>query len=103
MVASMIRLGFCFDLLDPDNARDLKSFHDDVVQARAATGLAPLENQRRHKYLDYILGSWLLDPIGEAEDGEEEHIETHPAGDQNPEGGESLPLDDDPGAPPAYD
>ena len=52
VVASMIRLGFCFDLLDPDNARDLKSFHDDLVQARASAGLEPLTNQRRHKYLD---------------------------------------------------
>jgi hypothetical protein len=52
VVASMIRLGFCFDLLDPDNTRDLKSFHDDYVETQIALGLPVPSNQRRHKYLD---------------------------------------------------
>lgn len=162
VVASMIRLGFCFDLLDPDNARDLKSFHDDFVQARAAAGEEPLTNQRRHKYLDRavfeyayaaieqenaklgeparvdtcrgvhvrpggrgrlwdrswvehdtfiqllvrnadcILGSWLVDPIEEATDAEEDPAEIHPGGGDDPEGGEGLPLDDGPGAAPGH-
>jgi hypothetical protein len=162
VVASMIRLGFCFDLLDPDNARDLKSFHEDLVQARAAAGLEPLINQRRHKSLDRavfeyayaaieqekarlgeparvdtcrgvyvrpggrgrlwdyswvehdafiqllvrntdcILGSWLVDPIEEAGDGEEDQPEIDPGGGDDPEGGEGLPLDDGPGATPAH-
>ncbi len=55
MVASMIRLGFCSDLLDPDNARDLKSFRDDFVQARTSAGLGPLTNQRCHKSLDKVV------------------------------------------------
>lgn len=162
MVASMIRLGYCFDLLDPDNAGDLKSFHDDFVQARASAGLEPLTNQRRHKYLDKavfeyayaaigqeneklgetarvdtcrgvyvrpggrgrlwdsswvehdafiqllvrntdcILGSWLVDPIEEAEDVEEDQPESDPGGGDDPEGGEGIPLDDGPGAGPGY-
>jgi hypothetical protein len=52
VVASMIRLGFCFDLLDPDNARELKSFHDDYVETQTALGLPVPENDRRWKYLD---------------------------------------------------
>ncbi len=52
VVASMIRLGFCFDLLDPDNAKDLKSFHDDFLESQQALGLTPPANKRRWKYLD---------------------------------------------------
>jgi hypothetical protein len=162
VVASMIRLGFCFDLLDPDNARDLKSFHDDLVQSRAAAGLGPLANQRRHKFLDKavfeyayaaiereneelgqpaavdtcrgvyvrpggrgrlwdsswvehdafiqllvrnrdcILGSWLVDPIEEADDGEEDRPEIHPGGGDDPQGGQGIPRHDGPGAVPDH-
>lgn len=52
VVASMIRLGFCFDLLDPDNARVLKSFHDDFVRTQTSLGLPVPANERRYKYLD---------------------------------------------------
>jgi hypothetical protein len=52
VVASMIRLGFCFDLLDPDNASDLKSFHDDYVETQTALGLPVPVNGQRHKVLD---------------------------------------------------
>jgi hypothetical protein len=52
VVASMIRLGFCFDLLDPDNARDLKTFHADYVQARTAIGLEIPKNGHKKKFLD---------------------------------------------------
>jgi hypothetical protein len=48
----MIRLGFCFDLLDPDNARDLKSFHDDYIEVQMALDLEIPTNHRRHKKLD---------------------------------------------------
>ena len=92
VVASMIRLGFCFDLLDPDNARDLKSFHDDFVQARASAGLEPLTNQRRHKYLDRAV----------FENVEEDQREIDPGGGEDSEGGEGIPYDDGPGAAPDY-
>lgn len=153
VVASMIRLGFCFDLLDPDNAKDLKSFHDDYVEAQAALGLPVPANGRRWKYLDKavfeyayaavdaenerngdparvdtcrgiyvrpgttgrlwkkswvqhgafvqilvrnphrILGSWLVEPIGEkdhagADEAEEERRRRD---DEDPPGGEGLP------------
>ena len=52
VVASMIRLGFCFDLLDPDNARDLKELHDQYIQLRLDGGKPVPENKRRWKYLD---------------------------------------------------
>ena len=52
VVASMIRLGFCFDLLDPDNARDLKAFHDEYIRLRRSQGEPIPENKRRWKYLD---------------------------------------------------
>src|SRR5580692_3603039 len=51
---------------------------------------------------DCILGSWLVDPIEEAEDVEEDQPEIRPGGGEDPEGGEGLPFDDGPGAAPDY-
>jgi len=41
-----------FDLLDPDNARRLKSFHDDYVETCISKSQPIPENKRRWKYLD---------------------------------------------------
>jgi hypothetical protein len=52
IVASMIRLGFCLDLLDPDNAKYLVQMHDDFVAAQEAAGLKVPKNYNKHKTLD---------------------------------------------------
>src|SRR5262249_42106736 len=51
---------------------------------------------------DCILGSWLVDPIEETGDVEEGQLEIDPGGGEDPEGGEGLPLDDEPGAAPGH-
>jgi hypothetical protein len=47
---------------------------------------------------DCILGSWLVDPVEEAEDVEENRPEIGPGGGEDPEGGEGIPFDDGSGA-----
>ena len=66
VVASMIRLGFCFDLLDPDNARDLKAFHDDYIMVRSLSGKPVPENKRRWKYLDKAVFDYAYAKIDQA-------------------------------------
>lgn len=65
VIASMIRLGFCFDLLDPDNTLLLKQFHDDYVEACAAEGRTVPENTRRWKYLDNAVFNYACGRIAE--------------------------------------
>jgi hypothetical protein len=48
VVASMIRLGNCLDMLDPDNCRLLSDFHDVLVR----DGVALPENHNTRKYRD---------------------------------------------------
>lgn len=52
VVASMIRLGNCLDLLDPDNAMLLRSFHDRLSQTLAERGESLPQNQNANKYRD---------------------------------------------------
>jgi hypothetical protein len=52
ILGSMIRLGFCFDLLDPYNVKYLTEIHEGYVEARKATGQAIPRNANHHKYLD---------------------------------------------------
>lgn len=52
VVASMIRLGNCLDLLDPRNSHSLVRRHDELMAERRAGGLEPLKNARAKKYLD---------------------------------------------------
>ncbi len=56
VVASMIRLGNCLDLLDPDNAKSLLRFHDDLESTAANEGRALPRNSNVRKYRDcYVL------------------------------------------------
>lgn len=51
----MIRLGFCFDLLDPPNVRYLKEIFKDYEEAlRQTEGTMPT-NVRHHRRLDYAV------------------------------------------------
>lgn len=52
VVASMIRLGNCLDLLDPENAKALRKFHDDLESTLAREGNPMPENHNSRKYRD---------------------------------------------------
>ena len=52
IVASMVRLGFCFDLLDPANVDYLAAVHDLYVKRQAAVGNAVPKNVLSSKRLD---------------------------------------------------
>ncbi len=52
VVGAMIRLGNCFDLLDPTNVRLLKAVHDGMLEKWAASGSKVPRNGNQHKNLD---------------------------------------------------
>lgn len=52
VLASMIRLGNCFDLLDPDNVEMLAGFQREYELLERGTGSRPKENRNKSKYLD---------------------------------------------------
>ncbi|TWT33022.1 hypothetical protein Enr8_28420 [Blastopirellula retiformator] len=52
IVASMIRLGFCFDLLDPHNINYLDEIHQEYKTVNTAAGVPIPRNANHYKYLD---------------------------------------------------
>ena len=52
VVASMIRLGCCFDLLDPENVRYLLNLFDEYRQSMDLAGESLPENNRKYRKLD---------------------------------------------------
>jgi hypothetical protein len=52
VLGSMIRLGYCFDLLDPANVKALEGFYHNYRETRQALGLAVPKNVRSAKRLD---------------------------------------------------
>lgn len=52
VVASMLRLGQCLDLLDPENARDLQRFHDVLDSSYRAQGRELPRNHNTRKFRD---------------------------------------------------
>jgi hypothetical protein len=48
----MIRLGNCFDLLDPDNLQMLFGFHREFDLSQRQAGRKPVRNYNQAKYLD---------------------------------------------------
>jgi hypothetical protein len=52
ILGSMIRLGFCFDLLDPYNAIYLKSIHDRYREARESASFPVPKNGHHRRFLD---------------------------------------------------
>ena len=52
VLASMIRLGNCFDLLDPDNLDILAGFRREYEGRERRDGRVPRENHNKSKYLD---------------------------------------------------
>jgi len=52
ILGSMIRLGFCFDLLDPYNVKYLKEIYEQYRATETAAGSSIPENANHYKYLD---------------------------------------------------
>ena len=52
VLASMIRLGNCFELLDPDNLEILTRFRREYERRERQDGRVPRENYNKSKYLD---------------------------------------------------
>lgn len=52
ILGSMIRLGFCFDLLDPYNVRYLEEIHSQYIKRQSEAGLPIPQNANHHKPLD---------------------------------------------------
>lgn len=52
VVGSMIRLGNCLDLLDPENARQLRAFHDELKSALEIEGKTLPNNRNTKKFRD---------------------------------------------------
>ncbi|MEM0984283.1 MAG: hypothetical protein AAGI17_10070 [Planctomycetota bacterium] len=52
VLGAMIRLGSCFDLLDPDNAKTLQREHKKMLKDLQASGITPKKNALSKKYLD---------------------------------------------------
>ena len=59
VVGAVLRLGNCFDLLDPPNAVVLLQFHDKLVGDLTAQGLPVPQNARHHKRLDCAVFNYL--------------------------------------------
>jgi hypothetical protein len=52
VLGSMIRLGNCFDLLDPDNLQMLTGYHREFEQLERQAGRQPRKNYNQAQYLD---------------------------------------------------
>ncbi len=52
VLGCMIRLGNCFDLLNPDNLQMLSGFHREFDQSQRQAGRKPVRNYNQAKYLD---------------------------------------------------
>ncbi len=52
VLASMIRLANCFDLLDPDHLRELSAIRQQYERTENAMGRAPKQNYNKSKHLD---------------------------------------------------
>lgn len=59
MVAAVIRLGYCFDLLDTGNVKVLRGFHDKMVEDMRAAKLEIPVNVRSHRSLDCAVFNYL--------------------------------------------
>lgn len=59
VLASMIRLGFCFDLLDPENVRYLKKIYGEFRSKQEAAGAPVRENYQHRKFLDCSVFQYL--------------------------------------------
>ena len=68
VVASMIRLGFCFDLLDPANVEFLREAHNEFVATSEVAGLSIPQNFNQEKRLDCSVFEYAYRQIESRED-----------------------------------
>jgi len=68
VVASMIRLGFCFDLLDPSNVEYLLGVFEDYRESVELAGKILPENNRKYRKLDCAVFEYAYDVLGSASD-----------------------------------
>jgi hypothetical protein len=68
ILGSMIRLGFCLDLLDPYNVKYLKEIGEEYRRTEAAAGRELRENANHHKYLDCAIFQYAYAAIADAGD-----------------------------------
>jgi hypothetical protein len=61
VVAARIRLGNCFDLLDPRNVRVLRAFKDELVEVLTAFGAPVPKNVRQHRALDCAVFNYIYE------------------------------------------
>lgn len=59
VVAAMIQLGWCLDLLDPTNIRHLREAHDGLAVAFQMARLPMPRNSNFNKFLDCAVFNWL--------------------------------------------
>jgi hypothetical protein len=59
VVGALVRLGRCFDLLDPSNAAVLKTAFLDMSRALTRAGQRAPKNANTHKYLDCAVFNWM--------------------------------------------
>lgn len=69
ILGAMIRLGFCFDLLDPYNVRYLKEIHEAYRTDETDAGRTLPENAYHYKYLDCAVFQYAYAAIDKAEGG----------------------------------
>ncbi|MCC6623557.1 MAG: hypothetical protein IT385_20015 [Deltaproteobacteria bacterium] len=60
VVGALVRLGSCFDLLDPANIEVLQGAHDELSSEIARIGGSLRANANNHKYLDCRVFNWLF-------------------------------------------
>jgi hypothetical protein len=65
ILGSMIRLGFCFDLLDPYNARYLKSIYEEYQEAQKLVNAPMPRNGHHRRFLDCAVFQYAYTTIGE--------------------------------------
>jgi hypothetical protein len=68
ILAAMIRLGFCFDLLDPYNVKYLRQIHDQYVELEELAGREVPQNANHYKYLDCAVFQYAYAAIESGED-----------------------------------
>jgi hypothetical protein len=70
VLGCMLRLGNCFDLLDPENARRLQRYHGRFLRDLNAAGRTPPRNVRARKRLDCAIFEY-ANAVFAAEEAEE--------------------------------
>jgi hypothetical protein len=66
VIGAVIRLGNCFDLLDPGNAIILRAYYEQMVEDMNANGITPPENIKTNRRLDCALFNYLYKDCEEA-------------------------------------